>query len=276
MRPPFAERAKAATARSISLASRTSTGRNSTPNDGAAVWIAPHWPIPEAMVASRMTAARVTCGAISLSSSNHFAPMPYSYSIKPVTLPPGRARLSTKPAPTGSGVCVNTIGIARVACSNDGTTAPPPARIMSGASGQFRRVSANALGIACGPAIVDLHVAAVGPAQFLQPLHERRQACLSFRIVCGEGHEHADTPHPLALLRAHRERPRRRAAEQRDELATLHLRGHSMTSSARASSIGGTSSPSALAVLRLMTSSYFVGACTGRSAGFSPFRMRST
>jgi hypothetical protein len=27
-----------------------------------------------------------------------------------------------------------------------------------------------------------------------------------------------------------------------------------------------------LAVLRLMTSSYFVGACTGRSAGFSPLR----
>src|SRR5262249_2626073 len=43
-----------------------------------------------------------TCGAISLSSSNHFALMPYSYRVKPVTLPPGRARLSTKPAPTGS------------------------------------------------------------------------------------------------------------------------------------------------------------------------------
>ena len=54
------------------------------------------------------------------------------------------------------------------------------------------------------------------------------------------------------------------------------LRGHSMTSSARASSDGGTMSPSAFAVLRLMTSSYFVGACTGRSAGFSPLRMRST
>jgi hypothetical protein len=36
---------------------------------------------------------------------------------------------------------------------------------------------------------------------------------------------------------------------------------HSMTSSARASSCGGTSMPSDLAVLRLMTSSYLVGAC---------------
>jgi hypothetical protein len=38
-------------------------------------------------------------------------------------------------------------------------------------------------------------------------------------------------------------------------------RAFSITSSARASSIGGTSMPSALAVFKLITSSYFVGAC---------------
>src|SRR5438105_12074098 len=37
---------------------------------------------------------------------------------------------------------------------------------------------------------------------------------------------------------------------------------------ARASTVGGTSRPSALAVLRLIASSYFTGACTGRSAPF--------
>jgi hypothetical protein len=47
-------------------------------------------------------------------------------------------------------------------------------------------------------------------------------------------------------------RSRRRAAEERDELAPPH---HSMTSSARADRLGGTSMPSALAVLRLMTNS---------------------
>src|SRR3954451_15864611 len=52
-------------------------------------------------------------------------------------------------------------------------------------------------------------------------------------------------------------------------------RTHSMTSSARATSVVGTSSPSALAVLRLIASTTFVGSCTGRSAGFSPFRIRS-
>ena len=44
---------------------------------------------------------------------------------------------------------------------------------------------------------------------------------------------------------------------------------HSITSSARASSIGGTLRPSILAVCALITSSYLVGACTGSSAGFS-------
>jgi hypothetical protein len=51
---------------------------------------------------------------------------------------------------------------------------------------------------------------------------------------------------------------------------------YSITSSARASSVDGISMPSALAVLRLMTSSYLVGFCTGKSASFSPLRMRST
>src|SRR5262249_32170026 len=71
------------------------------------------------------------------------------------------------------------------------------------------------------------------------------------------------------LLRARRERPRRRAAEQRDERATLH----SITSSARASNCGGTGRPSARAVCRLMTNSNLVDWMTGRSAGFAPLRI---
>ena len=56
----------------------------------------------------------------------------------------------------------------------------------------------------------------------------------------------------------------------------LAWRTHSITSSARAIRVGAISRPSALAVLRLMTSSYLVGACTGRLAGFSPLKMRLT
>ena len=49
---------------------------------------------------------------------------------------------------------------------------------------------------------------------------------------------------------------------------------YSITSSARASSIGGISRPSAFAVLRLITSSNLVDRITGRSAGFLPLRIR--
>src|SRR5258707_15409170 len=55
----------------------------------------------------------------------------------------------------------------------------------------------------------------------------------------------ADAPHSLGLLRARRERPGGRCtAQQRDERAAVH----SITSSARASSAGGTMSRRALAV----------------------------
>src|SRR5262249_7922106 len=107
-------------------------------------------------------------------------------------------------------------------------------------------------------------------ARLLQPLSKRAQTLHVVLKRCGA--EEADH-RECRLLRARRERPRGRAAEQRYEHAAAT---HSITSSARASSVGGTSRPSALAVLRLMTSSYFGGVCTGRSAGFSPLRIRST
>jgi hypothetical protein len=47
------------------------------------------------------------------------------------------------------------------------------------------------------------------------------------------------------------------------------LRLYSITSSARASSVGGTSRPSALAVCRLMMNSNFVDCSTGKSAGLA-------
>src|SRR5262249_55994236 len=72
---------------------------------------------------------------------------------------------------------------------------------------------------------------------------------------------------------ARRERPRcRSAAEQRDELAS----DHSITLSARASSVGGMVRSSAFAVLMLMLVTSFVENSTGRSAGLLPFRILST
>src|SRR5450759_386749 len=49
---------------------------------------------------------------------------------------------------------------------------------------------------------------------------------------------------------------------------------YSITSSAMASTDPGTARPRVFAVLRFITSSSLVGRTTGRSAGFSPLRMR--
>ena len=145
---------------------------------------------------------------------------------------------------------------------------------VSSVSYQFRREHWQSAHVAIRVANVELEIAAGCPSELVEPLHKCRDPLLRLRVAFGEASEDSQLPHPLGLLPPRRHRPRRRrAAEQGDELAA---RRHSITSSARASSVGGTSRPSALAVLRLITSSYLVGACTGRSAGFSPLRMRST
>src|SRR5262249_32309925 len=155
---------------------------------------------------------RVTRGAISLSSSNHFPLKLYSEFIKPVTLPPGRAKLSTKPAPTGSSTPANTIGTLRV-CWSAPTLRVPAARITSGASAISPLANARKRPASpTPPANVDARVAADSPSCFLQSLQESRKARLPFRVVFGAIHEYADAAHAI-LLRARRAatRPRRRA-----------------------------------------------------------------
>src|SRR5262249_40606230 len=127
--------------------------------------------------------------------------------------------------------------------------------------------------IAYRPAIIDAHIVADAPTQLLQPLGKRRDPARRFRIVCGEGHERADASPAAALLRPSRKRPcGSRTAKQRDELAPFH----SITSSARASSVGAMLIPRALAVVRLMMRSNLVGCSTGMSAGFAPRKILST
>ena len=91
-------------------------------------------PIPAVIAASRSTATRVTPGAISLEQLQPFRANAVFIRVKPVVLPPGRAKLSTKPAPTGSGMPTNTIGTVRVACSSGPTVALPVVTMTSGAN----------------------------------------------------------------------------------------------------------------------------------------------
>ena len=143
--------------------------------------------------------------------------------LTPVTLPPGRLRLATRPMLDWvERRSTKTIGISlslplrpaprrRTArCDNDSDL---PAHQLGR---QCRQPSSSS---SLGPAIFDRDVPALDIAHFAQSLTECR-------------HEHLRWPSAIPsrkpitgtcrLLRARRERPRRRrAAEQRDELAAL-------------------------------------------------------
>jgi hypothetical protein len=79
---------------------------------------------------------------------------------------------------------------------------------------QFFRGRPHSVNVAGGETDVHLHIAA-NPTQIRKSLRERKE-CSRFPIFA---REHADPPHAIALLRACRDRPRRPAAEERDEIA---------------------------------------------------------
>src|SRR5262245_25947984 len=143
--------------------------------------------------------------------------------------------------------------------------------------GDYGNPSANQIGrklrqpvvLSLRPAVFDRDVLALHEARLVQPLAKSAQTVpqlLGRSLVEEPDHRHRE------LLRPSRNRPRRRrAAKQRDELAPPD---HSITSSARVSSVAGISRPSALAVGRLMTNSNFADWTTGSSEGLAPLRMR--
>jgi hypothetical protein len=93
---------------------------------------------------------------------------------------------------------------------------------------------------------------------------------ISIRLMTGSGHLRLiDTPAAAAECPLHPEsgqvgKHRAKSAERQEPtFAPQQGNRYSITSSARASSVGGTSRPSAFAALRLRTNSNFVGCKTG-------------
>jgi hypothetical protein len=132
--------------------------------------------------------------------------MPETTKVTPVTLPPGLLRLATRPSSTGSPPMVNTIGMAAVAALAASPEASPPVAAITATSAasagsrsyrpsaqRYSRVTSFACRI----------------ANLAQGLTEsaHRGRCLARRSAA----EEADHRH-RRLLRARRERPRRRRA----------------------------------------------------------------
>ena len=175
------------------------------------------------------TAMRAAAGTSSRSSSSRFAANSALRKLIPVTLPPGRARLATRPSLTGSSPTVKTIGIVVVAALAASAAACRP---VAAITATWRRTNSAASAgsrsiLTLGPAVFDRHV--LDPRRSRSPSGPgempRRRCREPVRRLAVEKPDHRHR----RLLRARRERPRRRrAAEQRDELAALsfdHLVG---------------------------------------------------
>src|SRR5438093_13529957 len=65
-----------------------------------------------------MKATRVILGAICFNNASDLPKMESSNVVKPVRLPPGRAKFVAQPTPTGSRAPGATIGIVRESCCN--------------------------------------------------------------------------------------------------------------------------------------------------------------
>jgi len=169
-----------------------------------------------------MIASRRRPGMISRKSANRFSAVSVCWRDRPVTLPPDREKLATKPMPSGSESAGKTIGMVRV-CSNNAAVLRVVLETMrSGCSATSsfakRRIESASVGAA------DPYVAALCPPELLESVQERCDQSLPRTALVA--HQHPNQPHPLWLLRARRERPRGRAVEQQNERAASHSITH--------------------------------------------------
>ena len=216
------------------------------------------------------TATRVAAGTSSRRSSSRFAVNSPLKKLIPVRLPPGRARLATRPSLTGSSATTKTMGIVVVAALAANAEADLRARRSRRPAGEPNRPPAPAAdpfdsrpsGIRSPRSRPRHSRSPSGPGEIRADGRPTRQAIWGLRNpitgiagCCARAASgHAAAP-PSSVMNSRRltRSPRRRG---------------------RAGS--GNSRPSALAVLRLIMSSNPVACWTGRSPGFAPFRIRST
>ena len=109
------------------------------------------------------TATRVAAGTSSRRSSSRFATNSSLKKLMPVRLPPGRARLATRPSLTGSSATVKTMGIVVVAALAASAGTVTSGRDDHGdlSANQFGRQRRQSIELVLGPAVFDRHVLAL-------------------------------------------------------------------------------------------------------------------
>src|SRR5262245_54246998 len=143
-------------------------------------------------------------------------------------LPPGRPRLATRPASTGSLLTTTTIGISSnrgrfalaVAFLMTGARSPPNEKITGLEAYQFIREFRNARVISRRVAVLEANGLAIDVTERFETANERVD---NRKIELGKQQD-ADARDVLCLLRARRERPcHHHAASDPDEIAPFHV-----------------------------------------------------
>ena len=221
-RPPLGTRANDSMARSMSAAFSTRLGTSSIASEGATASAACRKKSNGFVLGLATRATRAMRGAISLSIASHLPVMLSSYSSKPVRFPPGRARLATKPEPMGRHCRRTRLGSYGSPVAAQRRRSPLCENHVGLQGDQLFREHLRLSAGGRKPS-VDSDIAVLRPSKSFEALPESRNPRFDFRIVLGEGHQHADPLHPRGLLRPRHERPRRRCpAEHGDEIASPH------------------------------------------------------
>ena len=133
--------------------------------------------------------------------------------LMPVRLPPGRARLATRPSATGSSATAKTIGIVVVAALAANAAARERGDHGDPSANQFGRQLRQPIESASGPAVFDRYVLALDVAGFFEALAKCAQTVRNRvrRSWCREIRSPA-SPAAAPAPRAATPPPRRRAA----------------------------------------------------------------
>ncbi len=169
-----------------------------------------------------MNATRFIFGTISRSRARRLPAISGDWSERPVMLPPGLARLATRPLPTGSAAVAKTIGMTAVACLSAMTTEVPDVTMISTLS-PMNSVAISLLR-SLRPSAQRYSMATVRFS--IQP--SSRSRCTKAATRGPNVAYVAEPRKPIVgslpgLLRVRGKRHRRRAADERDELAPLHV-----------------------------------------------------
>src|SRR5262245_61588397 len=162
----------------------------------------------------RRIAIRAACGMTSLSSSSRFTVSSVDRMENPVVLPPGRARPATKPRPNGSAAAPMTMGMA----DRRGTSGHDDIDLRPQQTVDQRGYGFDII------AIMAKLIGNVAPFDITEVAHPAHEFLAKWIVPRGSRPDVPDTRRLARLLRTRCERPgRRRAAEQPDERAPIHV-----------------------------------------------------